>query len=182
MAKRIAVLGLGNPVLCDDAVGLRVVERLRHLLEEDPVRDVDVLASTRAGFELIDILQGYDHAMIVDCLDLPEPTPGRVRSLDLTHFQGSARLNAPHEINIHTAFAFAERLGIPMPATVEIYAVEAGDVRTLSEEMTPAVAAAVEPLARELHTVLKEGSSESGGSKEADGGSPRQPYYSPWEE
>jgi hydrogenase maturation protease len=182
MAKRIAVLGLGNPVLCDDAVGLRVVEHLRHLLEEDPVRDVDVMASTRAGFELIDILQGYEHAIIVDCLDLPEPTPGRVRSLDLTHFQGSARLNAPHEINLHTAFGFAERLGIPMPGTVEIYAVEAADVRTLTEEMTPEVAASVEPLARELHAALKDRVSKSSGSKDGGETSPPRPYYSPWED
>ena len=94
-------------------------------------------------------------------------------------------MNAPHEINIHTAFGFAEQLGIAMPPTVEIFAVEAEDVRTLTEEMTERVAAAVEPLARELHTLLKERVKQSGavksGKEPEDPEPPARPYYSPWE-
>ena len=128
-SARTAVLGLGNPVLTDDAVGLRVAERLRALLDADPVPGADVLASTRAGFELIDMLQGYARAIIVDALELPDPRPGRVRSLDLGSFAGSARLNSAHEIDVATAFELARTLGIPMPGSVEIFAVEAKATR-----------------------------------------------------
>ena len=172
------MLGLGNPILCDDAVGLRVVEQLKKLLEAEPLASVDVLASTRAGFELIDMLQGYESAIIVDCLDLPEPVAGRVRRLDMAHFAGSARLTAAHEININTAFELAARMGVAMPGSVEIFAVEGQDVLTFSEEMTPAVTAAVEPLAREIHVLLKERSAKGGEGNPHE--TPRRPFYSPW--
>ena len=177
-SRRTAVLGLGNPVLSDDAVGLRVVERLRAILEAEPVPGVDVLASTRAGFELIDMLQGYDRAVIVDAIEMPDPRPGRIRSLDLGNFAGSARLNSAHEIDVATAFELARKMGIPMPAEIEILAVEAKDVRTLSETLGPEVEAAVEPLAREIHARLRERAEAAGGPDPGEPHDPpRRPFY-----
>lgn len=144
----VAVLGLGNPVLSDDGVGLHVAAEVERLLREGPIAGVTVLASTRAGFDLINLLTGFTHALIIDCLDLPEPVPGRIRLMDLNSLSGSARLVGVHDISVADAFELAKVLGTEMPGTVEIYAVEGGDTQTISEEMTPAVAAAVLPLAR----------------------------------
>ncbi len=151
---RIAVLGLGNPVVSDDRVGLAVAEELRRLLEAAPIENVTVLESTRGGFELIDLLTGYDGAILVDCLSLPDPVPGRVRELSLTNVSGSARLINAHEISVGTAFELAAKMGIEMPKDVEIFAIEGMDTSTVSEEMTPAVVAAVAPLARRIHAAL----------------------------
>jgi hydrogenase maturation protease len=152
----VAVLGLGNPVLTDDAVGLHVAATVERLLQEDPIAGVSVLTSTRGGFDLINLLTSFTHALIIDCLDLPHPFPGRVRLLDLNCISGCARLVGVHDISIADAFELASTLGARMPGTVEIYAVEGGDTRTLSEEMTPAIAAAVLPLARTLHVRANE--------------------------
>jgi hydrogenase maturation protease len=146
----IVVLGLGNPIMSDDAVGLRVVDELERLMCANPVPGVELLNSTRAGFELIDLLTGFEHALLVDSLVLPEPVPGNIRRLKLEDVAGSVRLNSVHEINVATAFKLAEKLKIPMPRELEIYAVEADDVYTISEEMTPAVEKAVGPLALRL--------------------------------
>jgi len=153
-SERIAVLGLGNPVISDDRAGLAVVEELRRLLATSPIENVAVLESTRGGFELIDLLAGYSYAVIVDCLSVPEPDPGRVRRLSLDNVAGSARLINAHEIGIRDAFELARRMGTAMPETVEILAIEGGDTLTISEEMTPPVAAAVAPLARQIHSML----------------------------
>lgn len=153
-APRVAVLGLGNPVVSDDRAGLAVVDELRRLLEASPIENVSVLESTRGGFELIDLLSGFERAIIVDCLSLPDPTPGRVRELSLTNVAGSARLINAHEISVGTAFELAAAMGIAMPRTVEIFAIEGLDTSTVSEQMTPLVAAAVAPLARRIHAAL----------------------------
>ncbi len=152
----VAVLGLGNPVLADDAVGLHVAAEVERLLGENPIAGVTVLTSTRAGFELINLLTGFTHALIIDCLELPYPCPGHIRRLDLGSLSGSARLVGVHDISVADAFELASTLGTGMPGTVEIYAVEGGDTQTLSEEMTPAIAAAVQPLARTLHARANE--------------------------
>ena len=154
-SERTVVLGLGNPVLRDDGVGLAVVSALRGMLAVAPIPGVDVLASTRAGFELIDLLHGYASAVIVDCLTLPDPEPGRVRCLDIDAVGGSARLVNAHEISIGTAFRLAEQMGIPMPRTVRIVGIEAADTSTIAEGLTPEVAAVVAPVARQIHADLK---------------------------
>ncbi len=153
---RTVVLGLGNPVLSDDGVGLAVAVELKRLLADAPVRGVDVLASTRAGFELIDILRGYTSAILIDCIVLPDPRPGRVCRLAVDGVSGCARLVSAHEMSVGTAFRLAERMGIPMPTDVEIIAVEAGDTSTIAEGLTPAVQASVSPLAREIYDRLKQ--------------------------
>jgi hydrogenase maturation protease len=148
------VLGLGNPVLSDDAVGLKVAERLREMLVERPLPGVEVLCSTRGGFELLDLLAGYARAVIVDALTLPEPNPGRVHQLGLASFAGMARLVGSHDISLSQAFQLADRLGIPMPGEVIIFGVEAAEVCEFSEELTPPLAQAVEPLAKQIHALL----------------------------
>ncbi len=153
---RTVVLGLGNPVLGDDGVGLAVAAELKRLLAEAPVRGVDVLASTRAGFDLIDILRGYTSAILVDCIVLPDPRPGTVRRLAVDDVSGCARLVNAHEMSVGTTFRLAERMGISMPTDVEIIAVEAGNTSTIGEGLTPAVQASVEPLAREIYNRLKQ--------------------------
>jgi len=155
LSGRTVVLGLGNPVLRDDGVGLAVATELKRLLAEAPVRGVDVLASTRAGFELIDLLRGYTRAIILDCIVLPDPQPGRVCRLTLDDVSGCARLVNAHEMSVGTAFRLAEQMGIPMPVEVEIIAVEAGDTSTIAEGLSPAVQATVGPLSREIHESLK---------------------------
>ena len=154
-SDRTVVLGLGNPVLCDDGVGLAVVSALRRLLEVTPIPGVDVLASTRAGFELIELLRDYRRAILVDCLALPDPQPGQVRRLGLDDVSGSSRLVNAHELSVGVAFQLAERMGIRMPTEVEILAIEAADTCTIFEGLTPAVEAAVDPLSREIYEDLK---------------------------
>lgn len=181
----IVVLGLGNPVLTDDAAGLRVIEELERLMAASAIPGVVVEASVRAGFELIDLLHGYRHALIIDCLDIPDAVPGRVRQLTLESVAGMARLVNAHELSIASAFKLAQRMGISLPEHVEIYAIEAGDVRTISEELTPAVAAAVQPLAARIYTRLQELVAAAGEGTEAGEGkapdTPRRSFYDPRE-
>ncbi|HSB68255.1 MAG TPA: hydrogenase maturation protease [Candidatus Methylomirabilis sp.] len=175
---RTVVLGLGNPVLSDDGVGLAVATELTRLLAVEPIRGVDVLASTRAGFELIDLLRGYTRAIILDCIVLPDPEPGRVCRLTLDDVSGCARLVNVHEVSVGTAFRLAERMGVPMPHEVEIIAVEAGDASTIAEGLTPAVQATVAPLAREIHASLKR-DEPAGDPPDTEDFSKRRAFYSP---
>ena len=146
----IVVLGLGNPVLGDDAVGLHVAAEVERLLMRRPLAGVRVLTSARGGFELVDLLAGSTHAVIVDCLEAPGGTPGTVRRLTLKSFAGSARLVGAHEMSVADALDFGRVLGAGMPGKVAIWAVEGGEMRTLGEALTAPVAAAVRPLARRI--------------------------------
>lgn len=151
------VLGLGNTVLSDDGVGIAIIQALERMLPYHPFDDVELVTSTRAGFDLLDLLSGYRNAIIVDCLAVPNPEPGRIRRLQLANVSGSMRLVGGHDMSIGVAFQLAEHLGIPMPSSVTIMAIEGEDTVTLHEGLTPRVAAAVETAAvqvmDELHRI-----------------------------
>lgn len=152
---RTVVLGLGNPILSDDAVGLAVAAELERRLDAEPLPGVVVRTTARGGFELIDLLAGSDRVILVDCLTVPDPVPGRIRRLGLADVSGSARLVGGHEISVGAAFQLAAQAAIPMPRDVTIYAVEAADATTFAEALTPEVAAAAGELADRIWAELK---------------------------
>jgi hydrogenase maturation protease len=152
---RTIILGLGNPVLRDDRVGLAVAEAVERLLSGEAAEGVEVVTASRGGFHLIDMLSGYERAVLVDCHTSENPVPGQVRQMSLKDVSGVARLVSVHDINAAEAFETADLLGIPMPRDVVIFAVDGADVSELSEKMTPAVEAAVEPLARRILALVR---------------------------
>ena len=160
--RTTVVVGLGNPVRWDDAVGLRTAEAVSRLLEADPVPGVRVVVSTRAGLELLDLLTGADRAIIVDCLALAAPRPGRVRRLTQADVAGSMRLVGAHDVSVGDALALARVAGLPMPESIDIYAVEVEDIDKIGEGLTPGVASAVTTLARRIHRELTGRIDESG--------------------
>jgi hydrogenase maturation protease len=61
---RTLVLGLGNPLLGDDAVGLKVAALVRERLGGAP--GVDVEEEEAGGLRLMERMTGYDRAILVD--------------------------------------------------------------------------------------------------------------------
>lgn len=150
------LIGLGNPVLGDDAVGLRVAERVRHLLEERPVSGARVVTSTRGGLELLDLLSGADSAIVVDCVAVPGGRPGAVRQLSLAQTAGAARLVGSHDAGLADVVELGRLLGVPMPGRLEIVGVEADLGGRIEENLSPPVARAVGPLAERLYRRLQD--------------------------
>ena len=64
------ILGLGNPILSDDGVGNRVALELEDKLAQR--QDVTVIETSMSGLSLIDMLAGYDKAIIVDAIQTTE--------------------------------------------------------------------------------------------------------------
>ena len=78
-ACEILVLGLGNILLGDEGLGVRAAERLaeRFVLPDG----VDVVDGGTAGFDLIEILAGRGHVIVLDAVDA-EGGPGTLVRLD----------------------------------------------------------------------------------------------------
>jgi hydrogenase maturation protease len=138
---RTLVLGLGNPLLGDDAVGLRVATLARERLSGSP--DVDVEEEEAGGLRLMERMTGYDRAVVVDAA-VTGGTPGTIRRLSPDDLP-TQRTAAAHGIDLRHALALGRHLGYPMPSEVRVVAIEAESVLEFRHEMTPAVAAAVEP-------------------------------------
>jgi hydrogenase maturation protease len=162
---RTLVLGMGNPILSDDAFGLVVVERLR----EQPLPDgVSVTASEVAGLRLLELMRGYDKVVIVDALCSGSRSPGEIARFSGDDFKGGHRYCAAHTIGIRTVLELGAGMGYDMPTEVVAYAVEAEDVETFAERLSPAVEAAVdeviELVRREIEGTPPQGANAPGTS------------------
>jgi hydrogenase maturation protease len=142
------VVGLGNEIAGDDGVGIHVARVLEHRFNDTP--DIEVVALPWAGLALLDVLRGRTRAAIVDCLISGNRVPGTVVRLAEGEIAGSVRLNSFHDISFPTALALGREMGWDMPSVVAIWGVEAERVDVFHEGLSPAVAAAVEPLAEEI--------------------------------
>jgi hydrogenase maturation protease len=72
------VLGLGNPILSDDAVGIRIAEGLKLKASVQ-----DVVETSEAGVALLDYAVGYDKLVIIDSIMTDKGKPGELYKLGL---------------------------------------------------------------------------------------------------
>jgi hydrogenase maturation protease len=142
---RTLVLGLGNPILGDDGVGIVVAREAERLLTGRG--EIETRQVSFAGLDLVELLAGFDRAILVDAIKTPHGEPGAVYRLDPDELPTTDRLMATHEISLTTAVALGSRMGLSMPREVVIYAVEVEDDRAFGETLTPEVASAVGPTA-----------------------------------
>jgi hydrogenase maturation protease len=138
---RILVLGLGNPLLGDDAVGLKVAALVRQRLAGAP--GVEVEEGEAGGLRLMEQMRGFDRAIVVDAAVTGGP-PGEIR-FSAPGGPPTQRTAAAHGIDLPRALALGRQLGYVMPSVVRVVAIEAESVLEFRREMTPRVAAAVEP-------------------------------------
>ena len=156
---RTLVLGLGNPILSDDGVGPRVAAEVRSRINGLP--DVTVLEASTAGLDSLDLLSGYDKVVLIDAIQTDKGKAGQVYRLDAEALVVSRHVSTPHDVNLATALELGKRLGMPLPRTIVIYAVEVEDVTTFSERCTPEVAQSIPVVAKMVvEELLGEGDSQ----------------------
>ncbi|MDA8164937.1 MAG: hydrogenase maturation protease [Desulfobacteraceae bacterium] len=138
---KTVVIGLGNPILTDDGVGVKAARLLTARLQER--EEVDVLELHAGGLRLLDGMAGYQRAFLIDATVAGDCPPGTVRALTLAECGRTRNMACSHDTALLPALAMGDLLGCPLPAEIRIWGVEAADVETFGEELTPPVAAAL---------------------------------------
>lgn len=144
---RRAVLCLGNRFRGDDAFGLLVADRLRE-------SSVPVLECADEPTRLLDSWSALELLVIVDAAR-SGMAAGTVRRIELGEGRALAGLGltSSHAFGIEETLEVARELG-RLPRRVVLYAVEAEELST-GGALTPAVAAAVGPVARSVRAELE---------------------------
>ncbi len=139
---RTLVLGLGNPILGDDAIGWRIAEALQKLLQ-DPSTEVDFL--DRGGLSLMERLVGYDRAVLIDAISTGSHPVGTVCHFSLEELPDPAagHLASSHDTTLQTALELGRQLGLPLPTRIEVIGVEARRDFEFNDRLSPEVEAAL---------------------------------------
>jgi hydrogenase maturation protease len=148
---KVLVLGLGNDVLTDDAIGLQVARQLERTFAGHPL--IHVRETTEMGLALLDFLTGYSAVVIVDSIQTGEAAPGSVHELDAAALKQLTG-RTPHFLGVGETLALGRLLELPMPAKVTVFAIEVEDPFTLGTQLTPTLQAALPGIVERIATVL----------------------------
>jgi hydrogenase maturation protease len=149
--KRVLILGLGNPLLGDEGIGLRAVEELKGLELPD---GVTVAEGGTTGLGLVSLMEGYQRVIVVDAADMGHP-PGRVVRFTPSEAQlktAEAPLSL-HQIGLGEALALADALEVA-PAELVIIGVQPRRVEMgagLSSEVEGAIPQIIRIILDELN-------------------------------
>lgn len=141
--KQLTIIGLGNEMLSDDGIGIKVVRELRKRLDQESVSFEELSVG---GLQLFDYLVGTEECVIVDAL-----MSGRYPAGTLLRFEQSAdnepvTLTSSHQIDLGQILGLARFMGASLPKRLTVYGIEAEDITTFRETCTVCVAEAIPKL------------------------------------
>ncbi|ABK18625.1 HyaD/HybD family hydrogenase maturation endopeptidase [Syntrophobacter fumaroxidans] len=154
--KRILVLGVGNVLLKDEGVGVKVIETLGS--EYAFSSNVELMDGGTLGLRLLDPICDADFLIVVDAV-LNGGTPGTLYRLPVSEIEKRVTFkNSLHQLDLVETLAYAEILGRRPDAV--IIGVEPEDISPWGLEMTDVVKAAF----REICSKVLEEIERAGGS------------------
>jgi hydrogenase maturation protease len=148
---RTLLLGMGNAILTDDAVGVRLAGDLGRRLAGTPALVV-VPECSVGGLNLLDVVAGFERLVVVDSIHTAGGVPGTWYHLTGAALNGTVHLSNVHDANFATALELGRRLGlvIPRDEDIDVFAVEVEDDLTFGERLSPRLEAAYPRLLEEI--------------------------------
>lgn len=146
----LVILGLGNDLLADDGIGLIAADAIERM---GLGGSVAVRKSGQSGLYLLEPLQGFEDAILID--SVLGDVPGRVRELAAIDVR-PAVVPSAHYAGLPEALALARASGLPMPRRIRIFAVEIEAAQTIGGAPRAEVAAALEPLVDRVVAAARE--------------------------
>ncbi len=139
------LVGLGNPIMGDDAVGIHVARLLRDRLQGRP--DVKVKELSLGGLRLVEEILDYERDFIIDS-GASKGTPGRINEFSPDDFKGTEYASSPHSTNFATALELYRKLeSSRIPKKIRIFTVDVNPEFVFREALSPPVRTAALQLA-----------------------------------
>src|SRR5574341_503372 len=145
------VIGLGNPLMGDDGLGLAALAKLS--AEWTLPADVELVDGGTWGMTLLPVVEKAGHLLLIDAIDVAA-VPGTVHALERERIpRYLATKISPHQVDMHDVLAlaqlrgtfpeFAVAIGI-QPAAIEFGNALSEIVRCRLDELVRAVVAQLE--------------------------------------
>lgn len=147
--RPVLVLGIGNILLRDEGVGVRVIEQMQKMHLPD---DVELVDGGTAGADLLDVLAERQKVVVIDAVqaDCEPGTVLRFTANDLVRPDGVGM--SLHELGLGEALTMTRYLGCE-PKDVVVFGIKPKDIGCgleLTEEIAASVPKVVELVLAEI--------------------------------
>ena len=143
MEKKIAIMGFGNPVRSDDAVGIYVIEKLQKIIGKND--NINVFDMGTAAFEIIFGLKDHSKIIMVDAVlntNEPDGTLYKVPAEEVLRAPINDPLVFTHGMKWDQALSYAKKIFIDdYPDDIQVYLIAITDTKLeieLSKEVEKA--------------------------------------------
>lgn len=144
MSSRTAIMGFGNPVRSDDAVGIYVIDELKKQLPDQ--NDISLLDMGTSAFEVLFKLKGHNRIILVDAVvNTGEPvgTLYKVPAEEVMRAPVDDPMVFLHSIKWDQALSYAKKiLQHEYPDDISVYLIAVDNTRLEMELSNEAKAAA----------------------------------------
>jgi hydrogenase maturation protease len=152
LAREVLILGIGNPLMGDDGVGIQIAEMLTH--KELPA-GVKVQEAGLPGWGLPSWFEGYSKVILVDAVQMGQK-PGTWKRFHAGEIQVVMEdgLLSLHQPDLACGLALAQALNL-MPPDLILYGIEPANI-TAGAELSPEVRACVPEIIKSVLHELEE--------------------------
>lgn len=151
--KNILVLGFGNDILMDDGIGPKITEKLKTGIKNP---DVKFDTACVGGMELLEMINGYEEVIIIDAIKTKNGKPGTVYEFTPDDFMETCHLSNLHDISFLTALQLGEHVGMKIPGTIRIIAVEIEEDQIFGREFSKIISKKSEEIYKEVFLIVNQ--------------------------
>jgi hydrogenase maturation protease len=150
--NKILIHGIGNEILTDDGIGPKLVKRLRDTTSN---KDIDYNTAFLGGLDVLEYIQGYQKVIFIDAIRTREGIPGTVYRLSPEDFNKTIHLSSVHDVSFLTAIDLGKKLGLDMPGSIHIVAIEIVEDRIFDENFTPQIQGKYNAIFNEVKLIVE---------------------------
>lgn len=121
------LIGLGNTIVSDDRIGIYLAERL-----EKEKKDFEIIKTSFSGFNLVDLMLGYEKVIVVDSIKTGLNNIGNIEHYSLEDFEDIETFSI-HTTDLISAIRTMRDFKLDVPEDISFIAVEVKDITTFKE-------------------------------------------------
>ncbi|KJS28457.1 MAG: hypothetical protein VR64_24575 [Desulfatitalea sp. BRH_c12] len=141
--EHITILGVGNILLTDEGIGVRVIEQLANRYDFDP--NVELVDGGVLGIRLMGVISQSDILIVVDAVHNNDEPGSLYRLADEQVPRRMLAKQSMHQMDLPEVLALCAAVD-KVPQHIVVIGVEPLDTATLSVDLSPVVAARMDAL------------------------------------
>ncbi len=118
--NKILILGLGNEVLGDEGLGLKIVDDLKHSYTSP---GLEYAKATNGGLEILEYIRDFKALIIIDTITSESGYPGEIYYFTTENFKETLHLSSNHDTSFLTTIKTGQTLGYNIPGRIDIIAI-----------------------------------------------------------
>jgi hydrogenase maturation protease len=151
MKKPTIIVGLGNPLMSDEGIGVYLVNRLSEFSEDYP--GVDFIDAGTGGLNLLHLFEDREKVILIDCANMEEE-PGTIKKFTPEQVKSVKQLahQSLHEQDLMKIINMAKMLG-QLPKQIVIFGIQPENVslgQTISFELEKRIGEYINMICTEL--------------------------------